>query len=365
MNSPLDAAQQPNSARASPDDVVLRRLLLGKVDDVERVQLEEAYFTSVEAFDRLVAVEEELADEYVAGTLSPDDREAFERHFAVTPAGRRRLRTAQAFHGALAELAAHSLPHGRRVRLGFKSRALAVAAIILVAALVSFLMLEVRRLSQRAAGWQAERIALLEQQDVLRREVDVLRNRTAQVADSRAEFSCTQGRDNWYYGYYDGPFHTGDFRLMAQCVEDTYYGPGFSWWVDPSRFWTSIGPAVWFPNGPQSCGRQAVEQWPVRRWISEVSGAVIASGTVRTLLGEFDGYIAHILVDGKSIWSFTAPPGSSTTPPLPFRTTFSVDRGTPVDFAIQPRWSDCNDHAEFLITIGSDAPLQPAVRPVP
>jgi hypothetical protein len=126
-----------------------------------------------------------------------------------------------------------------------------------------------------------------------------------------------------------------------------------------------MGAAVWFPNGPKGCGRQPIEQWPVRRWISEVEGTVTAAGTVRNLLGEFDGFIARIRVDGNDMWSFTVPPGSSVTPPIPFRATLSVKRGAAVDFAIQPRWSDCNDHAEFFITMTSDVPLQPGGPPLP
>jgi hypothetical protein len=348
-----------------PDDVVLRRLLLGQVSETDRARLEEAYFTSVDAFERLVAVEEELTDDYVSGALSAADRDAFKQHFAITPAGRRRLLAAEAFHQALAGLANVASAVSQPARSGLVRRILALVAAIVIATGATVLVIEVRRLTQQSSEWKSERTSLLERNEVLRREVEALQNRTALIADSRAEFSCTQGLDNWYYGYYTGPFHNGGFRLMTQCVDDQYYGPGSSWWVDPGRFWTSIGAAVWFPNGPKSCGRQPVEQWAVRRWISEVSGTVTASGTVRDLLGEFDGFVAHILVNRKSVWKFVVPPGSSTTPPIPYRATFSVTRGLPVDFVVQPRWSDCNDHAEFLITINSNAPLQPAPPPQP
>jgi hypothetical protein len=366
VSNPLDAGQKQTPVEGVLDAAMLRRLLLGQVSEIERSHLEEAFFTSVDAFDRLIAIEEELADDYVSGTLSPTDRQAFETHFAVTPAGRRRLRSARAFHDALEELARHSLDDDqtsgrRRVR----SRLTALVIVIAIAIAAIAIGIDRRRTTRQEAQWQAERASFVQQQDTLRREVDALRGRTAQIADSRADFSCTQGLNNWYYGYYGAPFQSGNFRLMTRCVEDRYYGPGSSWWVDPARYWTSMGAAVWFPNGPKSCGRQPVEHWPVRRWISEVEGTVTASGTVRNLLGEFDGFTARIRVDGHDMWSFTVPPGSSVTPPIPFRATLGVTRGAAVDFAIQPRWSDCNDHAEFLITITSDVPLRPGVPPSP
>jgi hypothetical protein len=354
------AGQDQNRGPELPDEAVLRRLLLGQVTDAERTRLEETYFTSVEAFDRLLAVEEELTDEYVTGALSVADRRAFEQHFAVTPAGRRRLRSARVFHGALEELSRRLPPSDQprtRRRLPLSAVAIVAAGVLAVAALL--LAIERRQFRQEEAAWHAERAGLLDGQDALRQQVDALQRRTARIADSQAEFSCTQGRDNWYYGYYDGPFASTAFRLMTRCLADRDYGLGVAWWVDPARFWTSIRAAVSYPNGPESCGRQPVEQWAVRRWLSEVAGTVTVSGTVRTLLDKYDGYVAHIFVDGKSAWSATVPPGSPTSPVIPFQHTVAVERGTVIDFAVQPRWSDCNDHAEFLIFVDSDAPLRP------
>ena len=37
------------------------------------------------------------------------------------------------------------------------------------------------------------------------------------VADSEAEFSCTQGQHDWQYGYFEGSFASLDFQQMAQC----------------------------------------------------------------------------------------------------------------------------------------------------
>jgi hypothetical protein len=184
-----------------------------------------------------------------------------------------------------------------------------------------------------------------------------------QIADSRSEFSCTQGLHSWYYGYYDGPFASSDFRLMTQCVADPYY-PGSSWWVDRALYWTSVRSAVSFPNGAFSCGRQRVEHWAVRRWVSEVAGAVTVTGTIRNALGGFDGFTAHIFVDGVSVLSRLVT-GAGSTVATPYTVTFNVALGSSVDFVVQPNASDCNDHAEFTATMTSDAVPPQGLPPGP
>jgi hypothetical protein len=183
----------------------------------------------------------------------------------------------------------------------------------------------------------------------------------AEVAHSLNEFSCTQGMNNWYYGYYEGPYVSSNFRQMTQCVRDVYY-PGFSWWANQGQFWTSIRSAVSFPNGASSCGRQPVEHWAVRRWSSEVAGVVTVTGTVHNALGGFDGFRAHIVVDGSTVYSRLVS-GAGSTSPVPYSVTFTVAVGSTVDFVVQPNASDCNDHASFTAVINSDATPSPGLPP--
>jgi hypothetical protein len=183
-----------------------------------------------------------------------------------------------------------------------------------------------------------------------------------EVAHSLNEFSCVQGMHNWYYGYYEGPYTSANFRQMTQCVVRDPYYPGSSWWVAQGQYWTSIRSAVSFPNGASSCGRQPVEHWAVRRWSSEVAGQVTVTGTVHNALGGFDGFRAHIVVDGTTVYSRLVS-GAGSTSPAAYSVTFPVSIGSTVDFAVQPNASDCNDHAVFTAVISSDATSPPALLP--
>jgi subtilase family serine protease len=167
------------------------------------------------------------------------------------------------------------------------------------------------------------------------------------IADSQTEFSCTQGQNNWRYGYYDGPFISSDFQHMTQCIPNSHLNNADAWWVNPSLYWTSVAPAVSFPNGPASCGRQQVEHWAVRRWVSEVTGSIHIAGVVEQLSGGGDGFITHIIVDNVVVWSLDV----ITRSPIPYALDVTVNTGSVVDFAVQPKNSDCNDWAKFTATI--------------
>lgn len=74
----------------------IRLFLLGKLADGEKEQIEQKLLTNDDFFEEILIVEEELADEYVAGDLSREERADFESHFLATPERQQNLRFAQA-----------------------------------------------------------------------------------------------------------------------------------------------------------------------------------------------------------------------------------------------------------------------------
>jgi hypothetical protein len=67
------------------DDETLRRFLLQRTSEQEREQLEEALFANDELFSRAVESEDDLLDEYVRETMSPEERRAFEERLQRDP----------------------------------------------------------------------------------------------------------------------------------------------------------------------------------------------------------------------------------------------------------------------------------------
>ncbi len=166
------------------------------------------------------------------------------------------------------------------------------------------------------------------------------------LADSIADFSGTQGKNNWHYGYYSAetaPFTTADFQYM------TNYSAG-TWYVLNGTYWTRLWDKGGHPNGFNTTGgRQQINQWAVRRWISTTTGAIHVYGTVHdTNPGNGNGVICHIKTNSGEVAAYTIDDGGTTN----FAITISVTLGAPVDFAIDPRnSSDVEDNTDFYFTI--------------
>lgn len=73
-----------------------RRYLLGELSEREQTSLEERYFSNDEAFEQLLATEEELVDDYVRGALSHGQREHLETRLKLSPDGKRKLEFSRA-----------------------------------------------------------------------------------------------------------------------------------------------------------------------------------------------------------------------------------------------------------------------------
>ena len=68
-----------------PDPEIVRQYLLGRLSQDQGQALEQAYFGDDQAFEDILAVEGDLAADYAAGALSPDDRDRFEARMATDP----------------------------------------------------------------------------------------------------------------------------------------------------------------------------------------------------------------------------------------------------------------------------------------
>lgn len=75
---------------------MLSEYLLGRLSEQEQEELAERYFADDELFDQLLAVENDLLDQYVRGQLAPDEREGFERYLKRLPDGQHKVGVATA-----------------------------------------------------------------------------------------------------------------------------------------------------------------------------------------------------------------------------------------------------------------------------
>jgi CHAT domain-containing protein/tetratricopeptide (TPR) repeat protein len=75
----------------------LRRYLLGQLDDQTAEAFEKEFLLKDEIFDELLAAEDELIEDYLAETLTVEDRRALENHFLSTPDRLDQLRFGRTF----------------------------------------------------------------------------------------------------------------------------------------------------------------------------------------------------------------------------------------------------------------------------
>jgi hypothetical protein len=79
------------------DERLLKQYLLGDLSSDQQQELEKVLLTDGSALEQLLLAEDELADEYVCGSLSPAEAARFERHFLSTPERQQKLRFARSF----------------------------------------------------------------------------------------------------------------------------------------------------------------------------------------------------------------------------------------------------------------------------
>ena len=79
----------------------MRTYLLGTLDADRRTAVEERILSDPEVYEELLVTEEELIDQYVAGSLSTFEKHQFETHFLITAERRNNLRFGRLLKGYL------------------------------------------------------------------------------------------------------------------------------------------------------------------------------------------------------------------------------------------------------------------------
>jgi hypothetical protein len=116
------------------DRSLFRRYLLGELSEEERLALEERYFAHEDVFAALLAVEDDLVEAHLGGTLSAGERAAFERLFLSTPGSRRQIRLAEDLRGRISgDPRVRTTPAPRPID-ALRPAAIAAAVLLAVAA---------------------------------------------------------------------------------------------------------------------------------------------------------------------------------------------------------------------------------------
>ena len=195
-------------------------------------------------------------------------------------------------------------------------------------------LLNLRRVANKRSlliGLLALSVALLQEASAQNAQI---------LANSLKDYSTTQGEGSWFYGYYPSPLDR-TFQPMIAC-------PQFG------GVWSSECPATntWIILDAIG-GSAGSTAWPVRRWISNVSGEITISG--RLAKADWDcgeGVTGYIIVDGTEVWSQFVDYFDSVG--VWYSVTVQVSVGSTVDFAIDPGFNNWCDHTVFTATLSRE-----------
>ncbi|MBN2296485.1 MAG: PEP-CTERM sorting domain-containing protein, partial [Pirellulales bacterium] len=100
------------------------------------------------------------------------------------------------------------------------------------------------------------------------------------------------------------------------------------------------------PNGTNAnMSRLPVEQWAVRRWVSEVTGEITISGVMDPING--GNMYTHVIIDGSEVYQHQVP-----NEEFNYTVIADVNVGSTVDFVISPNnHDDVNGDTKFTATI--------------
>ena len=179
------------------NEQLITSFLLGDLSEDARQEIEERVFRDDSFYEQVLALQEELADDYVQNRQAPGKREQFEQYFLHSPRRRERVEFAAALSGALsrselstpARITPPMLTWWESVLAFARPRlvpATSLATLLILLLGGSWLYLQNRRLSEHVAAalkekdlsirqTQAREIQAAEQRQQLERELATLR----------------------------------------------------------------------------------------------------------------------------------------------------------------------------------------------
>jgi Glycosyl hydrolase catalytic core len=172
------------------------------------------------------------------------------------------------------------------------------------------------------------------------------------IADSVSGYSKNAGQNGWYYGYAEldagENYNLSKFQPMRWGI----------WGTDNYR-WLGSGD---YPFATGS-GMHPSGAWAIRRWVSNLAGAVSLSGLLSRGEGG-DGVEVRIFVDGQQVYRRTLSPVQSVNYSVP---NIVVKVGSKIDFTVNQRSESSFDATTFTSTImrqDDASPSEPRDLPV-
>jgi len=164
--------------------------LLALSSPEEREHIESEFFEDEDAFQAMLAAEDDLIDAYARGELAGEERRRFEKNFVSSFAGRDRVQFARAFASVVSDTEPVTLLNPLKTfqspRL-FQTATITTITILVVA--FAWLVIDRRRTINELRDLRAESAEVSKRTEALQRSSDGERTRTAEIPPQRTHLS--------------------------------------------------------------------------------------------------------------------------------------------------------------------------------
>ncbi len=163
------------------------RYLLGLSSPAERAHIESEYLEDDDAFQEMLAAEDDLIDAYACGELTGEERRRFEENFVTGARGR--VQFARAFANAVSATRPLESKHPGTLLDIFQSagllRAATIAAVVVFLAILAWLINDRKRMTNELRELRAQSAEPRKQTEALQRASDTDGTRTAELNAQR------------------------------------------------------------------------------------------------------------------------------------------------------------------------------------
>jgi hypothetical protein len=165
-------------------DETLRQYLLGEISEDEGDRIERRYLADRNFFDHLLAVEDDLVDEYVGQELGPEERQQFEHKLLATSTQRERLKNARNFHESMRPNRTRAKTNSWFGIFGYRIPAMAAALTLLLLTIgIGWLLVRERQLNAVVQQMKSDRAAMQQREQELQTKLQEKERQNSELRD--------------------------------------------------------------------------------------------------------------------------------------------------------------------------------------
>jgi len=165
-------------------DETLKQYLLGEISDDEGDRIERRYLADRAFFDQLLAVEDDLVDEYVGQELGSEERQQFEHKLLATSKQRERLQNARNFHESIRSNRTRAKTNSWFGIFGHRIPAMAGALTLLLLTIgIGWLLVRERQLNATLQQMKSERATMQQREQDLQTKLQDKERQNSELLD--------------------------------------------------------------------------------------------------------------------------------------------------------------------------------------